>query len=315
VAEFRASRRDQYSRDYVFLSNPRMKDIYQQVEMVAATDEVTVLIRGETGTGKEHVARLVHQYSPRASGPFIELHCAALPETLLESELFGYEAGAFTDARKSKPGLFEQAQGGTLFLDEIGELPISMQTKLLKVLEDRKLRRLGGLKTIDLNLRLVAATNRDLPQEVKDGIFRADLFYRLNVFTLELPPLRERPDDVVVLGRFFAERFAGSLGRRLNPLTGSLLKRLQNYPWPGNIRELKNAMERLVIRAAGPQLKEVDLPPEVFEERSSGGPLGQETKAMRLLLEKHRWNKSRAAVEYGVSRPTFLKILKRLGLQ
>ena len=314
VAELRAKQRDQYSRDYVFLTHPGMRDVYNQIEMVADTDQVTVLIQGETGTGKEHVARLVHQYSPRAAAPFVELHCAALPETLLESELFGYEAGAFTDAKKSKAGLFEQAQGGTLFLDEIGELPLSMQTKLLKVLEDRKVRRLGGLKTLDLNLRLVAATNRDLQLEVKEGRFRADLYYRLNVFSVELPPLRDRPEDVAILARFFAERFVAKLGRRLDPLNDEMIKKLESYTWPGNIRELKNAMERLVIRADGAKVRETDLPPEVTEEHSTK-PEDKEKLRLKNLMQKHRWNKSQAALEMGVSRPTFLKMLKKAGLQ
>jgi two-component system, NtrC family, response regulator AtoC len=313
--------RSQAARGYLFLQHPKMRDVYASLGRVAATDKVTVSILGETGTGKEHAARLLHQLSPRAPKPFVELHCAALPETLLESELFGYEAGAFTDAKRAKPGLLEQAQGGTLFLDEIGELPLSMQTKLLKVLEDRQLRRLGGIKPFDLDVRLVVATNRDLESEVKAGRFRSDLLYRLQVFTVELPPLRERPEDVESLGRFFYDQFCKDFGRRLDPLQGEVMKALLGYPWPGNIRELRNTIERLVIQTASGAPRVEDLPPglrglqappsqDAAEPFSVGGG-----STLRSLLDKHRWNKTRAAAELGVSRPTFLKRLKDAGIE
>ncbi|HTB35159.1 MAG TPA: sigma-54 dependent transcriptional regulator [bacterium] len=316
--------RERSAKGYLFLQDSQMREIYASLSRVAATDRVTVLIQGETGTGKEHAARLLHQLSPRAGKPFQELHCAALPETLLESELFGYEAGAFTDARKAKPGLMEQAQGGTLFLDEIGELPLSMQTKLLKVLEDRQLRRLGGLKALDLDVRLVAATNRDLQAEVMAGRFRADLLYRLKVYTLQLPPLRERPQDVEALARFFHAQFQRENGRRADPLPREIIRALQAYAWPGNIRELKNAMERFCIQQGhqapamehlpaeirGPQAVAAPLPP------AAGAPLPPaQQAALQGLLERHRWNKTKAAAELGVSRPTFLKRLKEAGIE
>ena len=314
--------RSQAARGYLFLQHPKMREVYASLGRVAATDKVTVSILGETGTGKEHAARLLHQLSPRAPKPFIELHCAALPETLLESELFGYEAGAFTDAKRAKPGLLEQAQGGTLFLDEIGELPLSMQTKLLKVLEDRQLRRLGGVKPFDLDVRLVVATNRDLESEVKAGRFRSDLLYRLQVFTVELPPLRERPEDVESLGRFFYDQFCKDFGRRLDPLQGEVMKALLGYSWPGNIRELRNTIERLVIQTASGAPRVEDLPPGL---RGLQAPPSQEAatdafsmgsgSTLRSLLDKHRWNKTRAAAELGVSRPTFLKRLKDAGIE
>jgi two-component system response regulator AtoC len=316
--------RERSAKGYLFLQDAQMREIYASLSRVAATDRVTVLIQGETGTGKEHVARLLHQLSPRAGKPFQELHCAALPETLLESELFGYEAGAFTDARKAKPGLMEQAQGGTLFLDEIGELPLSMQTKLLKVLEDRQLRRLGGLKALDLDVRLVAATNRDLQVEVLAGRFRADLLYRLKVYTLQLPPLRERPQDVEALARFFHAQFQRENGRRADPLPKEIIRALQAYAWPGNIRELKNAMERFCIQQ-GHQAPGVEhLPAEIRGPQALAAPAAAasttaavppQTSPLQALLERHRWNKTKAALELGVSRPTFLKRLKEAGIE
>ena len=314
--------RSQAARGYLFLQHPKMREVYASLGRVAATDKVTVLIEGETGTGKEHAARLLHQLSPRAPKPFVELHCAALPETLLESELFGYEAGAFTDAKRAKPGLLEQAQGGTLFLDEIGELPLSMQTKLLKVLEDRQLRRLGGVKPLTLDVRLVVASNRDLQAEAKAGRFRNDLLYRLQVFTVTLPPLRERPEDVDSLARFFYDQFCKDFGRRLDPLGPELLRTLLSYPWPGNIRELRNTIERLVIQTGSGSPRVEDLPPglrsleqEVPPAGSLYSPRGDSQGSLRALLDKHRWNKTRAAAEMGVSRPTFLKRLKDAGIE
>jgi DNA-binding NtrC family response regulator len=312
--------RSQAARGYLFLQHPKMREVYASLGRVAATDKVTVLILGETGTGKEHAARLLHQLSPRAPQPFVELHCAALPESLLESELFGYEAGAFTDAKRAKPGLLEQAQGGTLFLDEIGELPLSMQTKLLKVLEDRQLRRLGGVKPMTLNVRLVVATNRDLQAEAKAGRFRNDLLYRLQVFTVELPPLRERPEDVDSLARFFYDQFCKDFGRRLDPLQGEVLRTLLGYSWPGNIRELRNTIERLVIQTGSGAPKVEDLPPglrslEPIKPSPSASGSQDAQPYLRELLERHRWNKTRAAAEMGVSRPTFLKRLKDAGVE
>lgn len=316
--------RQRENKGYLFLQDPRMREVYDAIGRVAVAERVTVLILGETGTGKEHAARLIHQLSPRQAKPFLELHCAALPENLLESELFGYEAGAFTDARKAKPGLLEQAQGGTLFLDEVGELPLSMQTKLLKVLEDRQLRRLGGLKSIALDVRLVAATNRDLDAEVAAGRFRRDLLYRLKVFTLTLPPLRQRPEDIEALARYFHAQFARENGRRPSPLPPEVIAALQAYSWPGNIRELKNTMERLcILQGSGPPSLEA-LPAELRNASPatrSAAPAAVPAKAsaanadsLLALLQKHRWNKSKAAQELGVSRPTFLKRLREAGI-
>jgi two-component system response regulator AtoC len=336
--ELQASR-ERESRGHLYLHNPRMAEVYRALQKVAGSARATVLILGETGTGKEHAARLLHQFSPRHKEAFQELHCAALPENLLESELFGYEPGAFTDAKKAKPGLLELAQGGTLFLDEIGELPLSMQGKLLKVLEDRQVRRLGGVRSLELDVRLVAATNRDLDAEVALGRFRADLLYRLKVFSVTLPPLRDRPEDIEALAKFFHAKFLEENHRRREPLAPELVAVLQSYPWPGNIRELKNMMERLVIqRPVGTPTLE-DLPAELFGPRVPAAsvpargassalpqsdplpaaaalahPEAGSKEALQALLDKHRWNKTRVALELGVSRPTLLKRLKEFGL-
>ena len=322
----RRFQRDTGSQDHLFLNDPSMQKVYVQVEQVAALDKVTALILGETGTGKQHIARLIHRLSERFAKPFVELHCAALPETLLESELFGYEAGAFTDAKGRKKGLFELAQGGTVFLDEIGELPLSTQTKLLKVLEQKALRRLGGLDTVQLDFRLVAATNRDLHAEVEAGRFRADLYYRLNVSRLELPPLRQRHGDIEALALYFFREACGEFGKAL-PLPGkSLLDALRRLPWPGNVRELKNAVERMVIHAHGP-LNLSSLPQEYLRQTAAPATApkraakaaapsisGSEREQLLALLEEHRWNKAQVARVMGISKPTLFKRLHKFGL-
>jgi two-component system response regulator AtoC len=301
--------------DYLFLKSPEMAELYERIGEAARQVQVNVLIGGQTGTGKEHAARMLHDFSPRSSGPFVELHCAALPETLLESELFGYETGAFTGASKAKPGLMEQAQGGTLFLDEIGELPLNTQAKLLKVLEERVLRRLGSVKPISLDLRLVTASNRDLEQEVKARRFRADLYYRLNVVRLVLPPLKGRAQDIESLSRHFFDRFRVDFDKRLLPLGDALIQALQAQPWPGNVRELRNTMERAVLQARGEALTTQDLgldaSPQV--QALQGDPDGAHLAAasLRQAMEDARWNRSLAAQRLGISRPTLLKWLKR----
>ena len=318
VEALKQVQKEQTVRDYLFLSGQAMQAVYEQIEQVAEKEKVTVLILGETGTGKEHAARLIHLSSPRAAKPFVELHCAALPESLLESELFGFEAGAFTDAKKQKKGLFEMAQAGTLFLDEVGELPLSIQTKLLKVLEQKQLRRLGGLDPIDLDVRVVAATNRDLEKETQAGRFRADLYYRLNVFSIRLPPLRDRGGDIVELAKFFFDLACRDFQKKLE-LTPQVIRRMQSYPWPGNIRELKNSVERMVIRARGGVLKPEDMPEELrfpadgarLEPEASANP---EAEDLRRLLNDCHWNRSLAAQKLGISRPTLLKKMKDLDI-
>jgi len=226
----------------------------------AASSEATVLVQGESGTGKELVARMVHDLSPRAQGPFVVVHCAALAESLLESELFGHERGAFTGAVKRKLGRFELADGGTLFLDEIGEISPSIQTKLLRVLQEKEFQRVGGEETLKVDVRVVAATNRDLKAEVQRGRFREDLYYRLHIIPLSIPPLRERPEDIPLLARHFVQRFAARMSRAAGGVSEAAMRALQRYPWPGNVRELENAVEQALVFSEGPELTESDLP-------------------------------------------------------
>jgi two-component system response regulator AtoC len=321
VAALKSFQKDLYQKDYLFLSDPAMQKVYQQIDQVAGQSRVTVLILGETGTGKEHVAKLLHVLSPRNAGPFLELHCGAMPENLLESELFGYEPGAFTDARKSKPGLFEVAHGGTVFLDEVGEMPLTLQTKLLKVLEQKTLRRLGSTREIRIDVRIVAATNRELKQEVQAGRFRADLFYRLNVASIVLPPLRSRPEDIRGLARFFFKELSGLFNKSLKPLSKNWLDALVAYAWPGNVRELKNVIERAVLYAKGTELTMKDLPPELAQSRSVPAPafvLSQdeaEKENIRKVLAAYEGNKTQAARQLGVSRTTLLSKIKKFGLE
>src|ERR1700675_816075 len=231
-----------------------LRRVLKQVEAVAPTDS-TVLIRGETGTGKELIARALHDLSPRRGRTFVKLNCAAIPTGLLESELFGHEKGAFTGAIMQKSGRFELAHQGTLFLDEVGDIPQELQPKLLRVLQEREFERLGSTRTIKVDVRLVAATNRDLARMVADGRFRADLYYRLNVFPLVLPPLRERRDDVPRLVRHFTQHFVRRMGRRIETIPSAVMDALVGYSWPGNIRELQNVIERAVILSSGPALQ------------------------------------------------------------
>ena len=227
-----------------------LHDALQQVEIVAPTDS-TVLVLGETGTGKELIARAIHNRSARRERTFVKINCAAIPSGLLESELFGHERGAFTGAIAQKIGRFEVANGGTLFLDEVGEIPLELQPKLLRVLQEQEFERIGGTRTIKVDVRLVAATNRDLVQMVEEHRFRDDLYYRLNVFPIYAPPLRERPEDIEPLVRHFAQHFAARMQRRIEVIPTETLDALRRYAWPGNVRELENLIERAVILSAG----------------------------------------------------------------
>src|ERR1700758_3044778 len=238
-------------------SSPGLQSVWRALQMVARTD-ASVLIQGETGTGKELVARAVHDEGLRKHRPYVKLNCSALPAGLVESELFGHERGAFTGAVSRTDGRFQQAHGGTLFLDEIGELPLELQPKLLRVLQEQEFERLGGNRTIKVDVRIIAATNRDLAQMVTEGKFRSDLYYRLNVFPLTLPPLRERRDDIPRLVRHFTQRFARRMGRRIETIPSAVMEALVRYPWPGNVRELQNVIERGVILSLGSSLQ---IPP------------------------------------------------------
>ncbi len=250
--ELKRMRRQAFlDEDFLHSASPAMQETYAIAEQVARGDTTSVLIEGESGTGKEYFANLIHRMSARHAQAFVEINCAAIPSELLESELFGHEKGAFTDARAQKLGLMEMANGGTLFLDEIGELAPMLQVKLLRVLERRTLRRVGGTKDIAVNLRIISATNQDLEKMVREGGFREDLYYRLKVVPLLVPPLRERKEDILPLARLFIERFAKSFKKTFKGVSETAERLLTDYPWPGNIRELKNLMERTVLLEKG----------------------------------------------------------------
>jgi len=308
-----------------------MQEIYSQIDRIAETRDTTVLIRGESGTGKELVAGAIHHKSTRHSHPFMEINCASLPETLLESELFGHEKGAFTDARAMKKGLFELADTGTLFLDEIGELPLSIQVKLLGFLEKKQFKRLGGARDIKVDVRIVTATNRNLEQAIIQGLFREDLYYRLNVVSLFIPPLRERRSDIPLLAAYFLEQFCKEMGKRKRVFSREALDLLAGHPWRGNVRELKNVVERAVIFARHSTLGPGSLGSE-FSRSGLGvstpgtgpsAPLGEEDtlsqalaqKEMDLIttaLEKTDHNKTKASKILGISRFALNRRLQRL---
>lgn len=309
--------------------SPAIKRVFKLIEKVAPT-ESTVLILGESGTGKELVARAIHQKSRRKDGPFIPVNCGAIPEELLESELFGYEKGAFTGATRSKPGRFELANGGTIFLDEIAEMSPKLQVKLLRVLQEKKIERLGSEKAIPVNIRIIAATNRNLEEEVAEGRFREDLYFRLNVIPISLPPLRERKEDLPLLAEHFLKKFCEREEVPLRRLSEEALQILLNYTWPGNVRELKNLMERLVILSEEEIIRKEDLPEHLYGSSSfrlnlpeAFPPEGidlQETlkeieKSLIIkALEVAGGVKSRAAKLLGLNRTTLIEKMKRLGL-
>jgi DNA-binding NtrC family response regulator len=300
-----------------------MEEVLALVRQVAPT-RATVLVTGESGTGKELVARALHTLSPRAAAPFIALHCAALSEGLLESELFGHEKGAFTGASERRRGRFELADGGTLFLDEVGEVPASTQVKLLRVLEERKFERVGGSQTLEVDVRLVAATNRDLKAMVAAGDFREDLYFRLNVVEIRLPPLRQRTEDIPLLVEHYRQRFAADNGRAVEGLTPDALEALLAYPWPGNIRELRNVVERMVVLSRGPRLTLRDVPAEIRDAlptRAAGlAPAertlrGAERVAIERALQDHDGNRVRAAEELRISRRTLHRKIREYGIR
>jgi formate hydrogenlyase transcriptional activator len=299
-----------------------LRRVLREVETVAPTGS-TVLIRGETGTGKELIARALHDLSPRQGRTFVKLNCAAMPTGLLESELFGHEKGAFTGAILQKVGRFELAHQGTLFLDEVGDIPPELQPKLLRVLQEQEFERLGSTKTIKVDVRLVAATNRDLAQMVADGTFRADLYYRLNVFPVVLPPLRERPDDIPRLVRHFTQRFARRMGRRIETIPAEVMDALVGYPWPGNVRELQNVIERAVILSPGPSLRVPpgDLQPvatQAAEPASAAVTLADAEREHILGALRETGGvlggPEGAAARLGMKRSTLYKKMKKLGI-
>ena len=292
--------------------DPKMQVVYKLIEDVAPSD-ATVLIHGESGTGKELVARAIHQHSPRKDGPFVVINCSAYPATLLESELFGHEKGAFTGALRQKAGRFEQANGGTVFLDEVGDIPLPAQVKLLRVLQTRKFERVGGEQTLTVDVRVLAASHKDLVQEVKNGNFREDLFYRLNVIPIKLPPLRERKNDIPLLVEHFLKLFAAARSKDLQGLSSEALRVLLNYSWPGNVRELENTIEHAVVLAKAGQVEAWDLPAAIPSSLPGVSPtLSQrEEKALLEILEECGWNKKLAAQRLGISRSTLYLMMKR----
>lgn len=247
-------------------NSPALLQIFRQIREVAKHESATVLITGDSGTGKELVAQAIHNLSPRSEQPFVEINCGSLPFNLLESELFGHERGAFTDAKTRKVGLFEEADHGTIFLDEIGEMDLSLQVKLLRVLEDRKIRRLGGNRNIDINVRIVAATNAELKGAIEQKEFREDLYYRLNVFPIHIPPLRERREDVPILLEYFLQRFSKEFNRSMKGFSRDALDLMMRYHWPGNVRELRNVVERICIMHNVEQIQPAQLPREIWGE-------------------------------------------------
>jgi formate hydrogenlyase transcriptional activator len=312
-------RRERHFADIVGHSTT-LRRVLQQVETVAPT-EATVLICGETGTGKELIARAIHQLSPRHSHAFVTLDCAAMPAGLLESELFGHEKGAFTGALTQRIGRFELAHRGTVFLDEIGELPLEMQPKLLRVLQEREFTRLGSSRTLRTDARLIAATNQDLARLVEAQQFRADLFYRVNVFPVHVPPLRERPDDIPLLVRHFAQQFARRLRKPIETISGETMQELRRYPWPGNIRELQNVIERAVILSPRPvlQVSLADLSPRSTPVRPTPHDTLAEVERKHILavLEETNWvlgGPHGAAIRLGMKRSTLQFRLRKLGI-
>lgn len=311
--------------------SPEMQDIYKQIEVLSQTDDVTVLIRGESGTGKELVAGAIHHKSKRGKRPLMEINCASLPESLLESELFGYEKGAFTDAKQNKKGLLELADGGSIFLDEIGEAPLAIQAKLLRFLEKKQFKRLGGGKDFKVDARIIAATNKDLENAIAEGQFRSDLFYRLNVVTMTIPPLRERADDVIILANYFLDEFSRELGRGSLKLSNEVISLFRKHTWPGNVRELRNVMERAVIFCKSDTI-EVDILPPEFGSSASQREISQnqndsieypvgdidstlakiETQIITQALHHTEGNKSQASQLLGISRFSLKRRMERL---
>lgn len=300
--------------------DPQMRTLYGLIDDIAPTD-ASILIQGESGTGKELVARAIHRRSHRKDAPFVVINCSAYPSSLLESELFGHEKGAFSGAIRQKAGRFEQAHGGTVFLDEIGEIPAAAQVKLLRVLQTQKFERIGGEKTLAVDVRIISATNRDLMNAVKAGGFREDLFYRLNVIPIHLPPLRSRVNDIPLLARYFLSRFAGEQRKAVDDFASESMAALLAYAWPGNVRELENAVEHAVVLAKSRLITAVDIPAAVREAEPSlaeGKGRIMEDAEVRLLqevLEVCNWNKKAAARRLGISRNTLYRKLKKYKLQ
>ncbi len=331
VAENKALK-EKIGRDYQMIGeSPSIDQLKQQIKL-AAPSSGWVLITGENGTGKELVARAIHQQSTRADKPFIEVNCAAIPEELIESELFGHEKGAFTGATAARKGKFDLANSGTLFLDEIGDMSLKTQAKILRILQEHKFERVGGNRTIEVDVRVIAATNKNLQREIEQGNFREDLFFRLNVLPFSVPPLRQRKDDIPRLCTHFLKYFCGKESRQIKTISQPALQALLGYDWPGNVRELKNLIERLVIMTPGNEIKVGDLPHSISPARMSKnstqtGPEhdmpasyreAKEAFEKRFLeekLKKNSWNISRTAEEIGLERSNLHRKIKNYGIE
>jgi len=327
VARLKEELTDRYHLRNIIGSSAAMRKVYDQIEKVLGS-EITVFIAGESGTGKELVAKAIHHASLRSDGPFIDVNCAAIPEGLQESELFGHEKGAFTGAVATHPGKFEQASGGTIFLDEVGEMSPSAQARLLRVLQERVLQRVGGTQTIELDVRVVSASNRDLSAMVEEGAFRQDLFYRLVVFPIALPPLRDRREDIPQLVEHFLEKYARDAGKKVTSVEAEAMDALVNHGWPGNVRELENVIHRMLLVTAGLELKLVDLPPGIAAEPFSALPSAPsvvgtagmsleelEREAITRAMENNRGNLSDVARQLGIGRSTLYRKLEQYGLR
>jgi DNA-binding NtrC family response regulator len=326
VDEVRQERRKTYGLQNIIGQSEAMQRVLSLLDKVADSDAATVLIQGENGTGKDLLARAIHYRSRRADGPFVDVACTAMPETLFESELFGHEKGAFTDAKAAKRGLLELANEGTLFLDEIGEIPLVSQTKLLKVIETRRFRSVGSTTDRELDIRIVAATNKDLEAAVSEGHFREDLYFRLKVIPISLPPLRERTEDIEPLLRHYVERYADEFRCAFRDISEDALRALVTYSWPGNVRELKNLVERILILEKGETILREHLPPEITSPGSASPSVSYhlppggirledvEREFVRQALEAAQGNQTRAALLLGISRDALRYRMQKFGL-
>ncbi len=328
VGKLRSERAQRFSFDQIIGESEAMQEILMLGRKVAESEVSNVLLQGESGTGKDLVAKAIHYGSRRSAGPFVAINCAALPATLIESELFGYEKGAFTDAKARKEGLFEQAEGGTIFLDEIGELEHALQAKLLRVFEEGAFRRVGGLKDIPFDARIIAASNRDLRAESEAGKFRLDLYYRLSVIQIDIPPMRDRGDDVILLASHYINSLATPLRRKIRGLDREVVRIFKSYPWPGNVRELRNVIERSIILEDGDMITTRYLPPTLGRTPSAGAGESStdlfvlprtgislealEKSLVRQALEQCAGNQTRAAAMLGISRDQLRYRMKKM---
>ncbi len=325
VAYLRKNQKEKIGFDNIIGVSTAMHEVFEQANQIAGTEATTVLLEGESGTGKDMIAKAIHQQSSRLNEPFVEINCTAIPDSLLESELIGYEKGAFTDAKRRKIGLFEEGNRGTIFFDEIGDIKPEMQVKLLRIIETKKFRRLGGVREIEVDIRMIAATNRDLAVAVKEGNFREDLYYRLKIFPIYLPPLRERKDDVLPLAKYFINYFNKEAKRHIKGLSKEAKNFLLNYPWPGNVRELKNVIERAVILVGKDEILKEHLPREIVKGNFSSenqanqfllppeGILLEEVERdfIRQAIDNAGGNQIRAAKLLGLSRDTLRYRMKK----